>query len=134
MARRASSQLNPGIIVAIVAVVAVAVFAGKLLLGKKSESFGNVARLDMEELLQNGNQLRGNEYVVEGQVDEKLQWTPDRGQFVSLRVETPGGDEFIGIEIPQEFNDLNIATKQKYAFRVKFRQGGIAVATGVNRL
>jgi hypothetical protein len=54
--------------------------------------------------------------------------------LVSLRVNTPGGDEFIGIEIPAEFNKLNIDTRQKYAFRVKFRQGGIAVATGVNRL
>ena len=134
MARRASSKLNPGIIVAIVAAIAVAIFAGKLLLGKKSESFANVSKLDMDELLENGNQLRGNEYVFEGQIDEKLQWTTDRGQLVSVRVETPGGEEFIGIEIPQEFHNLNIDTKQKYAFRVKFRQGGIAVATGVNRL
>jgi hypothetical protein len=49
-------------------------------------------------------------------------------------VSAPGGDEFVGIEIPQNFNKLNIDTKQKYTFRVKFRQGGIAVATGVDRL
>lgn len=134
MARRASSKLNPGIIVAIVAALAVAVFAGKLMLGKKTESFGNINTLDIGEFLENGNQLRGNEYVVQGQIDEKLQWTTDRGQLVSLRVETAGGDEFLPIEIPQEFNRLNIDTKQKYAFRVKFRQSGIAVATGVNRL
>jgi hypothetical protein len=51
-----------------------------------------------------------------------------------VRVNTPGGEEFVGIEIPAEFSKLNIDTKQKYAFRVKFRQGGIPVATGVNRL
>ena len=78
--------------------------------------------------------LRGNSYVIEGQIDEKLQWTTDNGQLVSVRVETPGGDEFVGIEIPQEFNKLNIDTRQKYVFRVKFRQGGIPVATGINRL
>ena len=38
------------------------------------------------------------------------------------------------VEIPSRFNDMNISVKQKYAFRVEFRQGGIAVATGVNRL
>ena len=86
------------------------------------------------ELLDNGNSLRGNEYVIEGQIEEKLQWTTDRGQLVSVRVDTGSDDEFVGIEIPQEFNKLNIDTKQKYAFRVKFRQGGIPVATGVNRL
>ncbi|MEI8038130.1 MAG: hypothetical protein WCJ14_07040 [Verrucomicrobiota bacterium] len=134
MARRASSHLNPGILLGAAAAVAVAIFAGKSLLGKKSSSLGDVAVLAVSELLENGNSLRGNEYLVQGQIDEKLQWTTDRGQLVSVRIETPGGDEFIGIEIPPEFSKLNIDTKQKYAFRVKFRQGGIAVASGVNRL
>lgn len=134
MARRASSRINPGVIISAVVGIGVAIFAGKSLLSKKTTSFGNINEIEIEELLENGNQLRGNEYVVQGQIDEKLQWTTDRGQLVSLRVETPGGDQFIGIEIPQEFNKLNIDTKQKYAFRVKFRQGGVAVATGINRL
>lgn len=134
MARRASSKLHPGIIIGAIAAIVVAVVAGKSLLGTKSASFGEVAKLSVEELLENGNSLRGNEYVIEGQIDEKLQWTSDRGQLVSVKVEAPGGDQYVGIEIPREFNKLNIDTKQKYAFRVKFRQGGIPVATGVNRL
>jgi hypothetical protein len=134
MARRASSQLHPGVIIGAIAGIAVAVIAGKSLLGKPSASFGNIPKLSMEEYLENGNMLRGNEYVVEGQIDEKLQWTTGRGQLVSLKVNTPGGDEYVGIEIPQEFNKLNIDSKQKYAFRVKFRQEGIPVATGINRL
>src|SRR6478672_2326175 len=125
MARRASSSLHPGIIIGAIAALAVAVFAGKSLLGKKTAGFGDVASLQIDELLENGNSLRGNEYVVEGQIDEKLQWTTSRGQLVSVRVESPGGDKFVGVEIPPEFNRLNIDAKQKYAFRVKFKQGGI---------
>jgi hypothetical protein len=134
MARRASSKIHPGVIIGALAAILVAVIAGKSLLGKKTASFGDVATLQIDELLENGNSLRGNEYVIEGQIDEKLQWTTDRGQLVSVRVEAPGGDKFVGIEIPPEYNKLNIDTKQKYAFRVKFKQGGIPVATGVNRL
>ncbi len=134
MARRASSQLHPGIIIGAIAAIGVAIIAGKSLISKKSSSFGDVAKLGIDELLENGNSLQGNDYVIEGQIDEKLQWTTDRGQLVSVRVEAAGGDEFVGIEIPQEFNKLNINVKQKYAFRVKFRRGGIPVATGVNRL
>ncbi len=134
MARRASSKLHPGIIIGAVVAIVLAVIAGKSLIGKKPSTFGEVAKLSVDELLENGNSLRGNEYVIEGQIDEKLQWTTDRGQLVSVKVETPGGGEFVGIEIPTEFSKLNIDTKQKYAFRVKFRQGGIPVATGVNRL
>ncbi len=134
MARRASSSLHPGIIIGAIAAIVVAVFAGKSMLGKKAAGFGDVAALQVDELLENGNSLRGNEYVVEGQIDEKLQWTTSRGQLVSVRVEAPGGDKFVGIEIPPEYNKLNIDTKQKYSFRVKFKQGGIPVATGINRL
>jgi hypothetical protein len=134
MARRASSSLHPGLVLGIVAAVVVAVIAGKSLLGKKTPAFSNTDKLRVEDLLENGNSLRGNEYVVQGEIDEKLQWTSDRGQLVSVKVETPAGEEFVGIEIPQQFNKLNIDSKQKYSFRVKFRQGGIAVATDVTRL
>lgn len=134
MARRASSSLHPGLIMASILGIVCIVIAGKFLLGRPSASFGDVAKLDMAELLENGNSLRGNEYMVEGQIDEKLQWTADRGQLVSLKVTTAGGSDFIAIEIPDQFNKLNIDSKQKYAFRVKFRQGGIAVATAVTRL
>jgi len=134
MARRASSSLHPGFIIGGIAAIVVTVISGKMLIGKKSAGFGDVAKLSVDELLENGNSLRGNEYVIEGQIDEKLQWTTSRGQLVSVKIETPRGDEFVGIEIPDKFNNLNIDAKQKYAFRVKFKQGGIAVATGVNRL
>jgi hypothetical protein len=133
MARRASSKIHPGIILGAVAAVVVAIIAGKSFLGQKSNGFGQTAALQVNELLENGNSLRGNEYVIEGQIDEKLQWTSDRGQLVSVRVSANGGDEFIGIEIPPLFQKLNLEAKQKYAFLVKFKEGGIPVASGVNR-
>jgi hypothetical protein len=78
--------------------------------------------------------MRGNEYVLEGKIDEKLRWTPERGQLVSVRVEDGDDSEVIGIEIPPEFNHLNIEREQRYAFKVRIRQGGIPVATAVERL
>ena len=134
MARRASSSLHPGIILGIIAVIVIAVIAGKSFLGKKSSSLGDVEKLHVSDVLENGNSLRGNEYLVEGKVDRKLRWTTSNGQVVSVRVNTPAGDELIGVEIPSAFNNLNIEREQKYAFRVKVRQGGIPVATAVNRL
>jgi hypothetical protein len=140
MSRRASSSLHPGVLFGLVAAIAAIFMFGKSFLsgssplGKKTGSFENVEALNVQELLENGNSLRGNEYVIDGQIDEKLQWTSDRGQFVSVRVDTPGGPEFVGIRIPAEFTKLNIETKQKYSFKVSFQEGGIAVATGVSRL
>ena len=133
MARRASSRPNPAILLGVAAAIAVAVFAGKMLLGEKSEPFSEVKALDMRDLLENGNSLRDNEYSVTGLVDEKL-WPQGRGQLISLRVETPGGDEFVAIEIPENLSSRNIEMRQRYAFRVRFREGGIAVATDIHRL
>ena len=133
MARRASSRPNPAILLGVAAAIAVAVFAGKMLLGEKSEPFSEVKALDMRDLLENGNSLRDYEYSVTGLVDEKL-WPQGRGQLISLRVETPGGDEFVAIEIPENLSSRNIEMRQRYAFRVRFREGGIAVATDIHRL
>lgn len=134
MARRASSKIHPGIIIGVLAFIVGAVLVGRWMGSQKTTAFPAGKELNIEQFLENGNMLSGNEYTLQGEIDEKLQWTSTRGQLVSVRVNTPGGDEFIGIEIPQEFNKLNIDTKQKYHFRVKFRRGGIAVATGIERL
>ena len=112
----------------------VAIVAGQSLFKHKKPSFGDVSALNIDDFLENGNSLRGNEYSIEGKIDEKLRWTPSRGQIISLRVATKGGDELIGIEIPPNFNNLNVEREQRYAMRVKVRQGGIPVATAVNRL
>lgn len=134
MPRRASSSIHPGIIgVAVVALVLL-IMGGRILIGDKSSSLGNLPALDVQQMLENANSMRGNEYLVDGQVNEKLLWTPDRGQFISLRVDSPGGEEVIGVEIPPEFDNLNIETRQNYSIRVRIRDGGIPVATGINRL
>ncbi|MFK7850348.1 MAG: hypothetical protein AB8D78_05155 [Akkermansiaceae bacterium] len=134
MARRASSSTNPALIVGIAVGVAAVIFGGKILLSKKSESFSDVTKLEVQDLLDNGNSLRGNEYVIEGKIDEKLRWTSANGQVVSIRVESSGGEEIIPIHIPDEFSKMNIEREQRYAFKVEFEQGGIPVATGVSRL
>lgn len=134
MARRASSSTNPVLIVGIVIAVVAVIFGGKLLLTKKSESFSDVTPLTVQDLLDNGNSLRGNEYVIEGKIDEKLRWTPSKGQIVSIRVKSSGGEEIIPVQIPDRFSKLNIEREQRYAFKVEFEQGGIPVAVDISRL
>lgn len=133
MPRRASSGINPGLLIGVAVAIAAIFFGGKMLLGGKSETSLKGSELDMAVVEENANSLRGNEYVVEGTIDDQILWTPDRGQVVSLKVDTPGGDKFLGIEIPPGLTDTNIEREQSYAFRVSFRQGGIAVAEEVTR-
>src|SRR5690606_6529093 len=125
MARRASSNIHPGIIIGAAAAIVIAIFAGKSLLGKKSASFADAPPLGVEEFLENGNSLRDSEYVVEGQIDEKFFRTANRSQVVSLRVSTSGDDKFVPIEITPEFTSMNIERQQRYSFKVRIRDGGI---------
>lgn len=134
MARRASSSFHPVWIIACVVGLILIGIAGKSWFSQKAVGFTGVKPLVLQDLLDNGNSLRGNEYSVKGEVDEKLQWTSGRGQVVSVKVRTDSGDSYLGIEVPPEFSKLNIEIKQSYHFRVKFRQGGIAVATDIQRL
>ncbi len=134
MARRASSSTNPTLIIGIAVAVAVAIFAGKFLLTKKSASFSDANPLVVQDLLDNGNSLRNNEYVIEGKIDERFFRASNSASVVSVRVKSDSGDEIIPVKIPSDFNNVNIEREQRYAFKVRFEQGGIPVVTAVNRL
>ncbi|GAA5481342.1 hypothetical protein [Haloferula sargassicola] len=135
MPRRASSGPKPALIVGVVALLVAAFFGGKLLLGGRSAASDlDGAPLDMAQVEENANALRGNSYVVNGKVDGKLTWTVDRGQLISLQVGQDATPKFLGIEIPANLSDINIERGRDYAFRVRFRDGGIAVAEEIQPL
>jgi len=131
MARRASSQMNLGTVGGIAAAVVALVVVGGFAVSRKPAGFDNLPELQISQFLDNANSLRGNEYRVSGKVSEKLRWTPDRGQVISLEVGEAGRTELLPIEIPAQYSSLNIEREQRYSFKVKFREGGIPVATGV---
>ena len=132
MGRRASSSLNSAAIIGIIAVVAILVGVGALTLKKKGKTFNDVALLQIEEALQSANSLRGNEYRIEGKVDSR--WVRDTGEGLSLMVEDDGQTKYLFIMIPPEVSHVNIEREQRYAFKIKFGEGGVAIATDVKRL
>lgn len=134
MARRASSSTNPILILGIAVAVIAAIFAGKFLTSKKSESFSDVNALAIDDLLENGNSLRNNEYLIEGRIDERFFRDNNTSSVVSVRIKADSGEEIVPVMIPSKFNNLNIEREQRYAFKVKFEQGGIPVATDISRL
>ena len=134
MARRASSSTNPALIIGIVVAVIAVIFGGKFLMSKKKESFTGVNPLAVQDLLDNGNSLRNNEYLIEGKIDERFFRDGNTSSVVSVRVKAESGEEIVPVMIPAKFNKLNIEREQRYAFKVRFEQGGIPVATDISRL
>jgi hypothetical protein len=128
--------MNLGTIAGIALAVVVLVVAGAFFLRSTGggKSFADLPELQVGQFLDNANSLRGNEYRVSGKISEKLRWTPDRGQVISLEVGEVGRTELLPIEIPAQYSSLNIEREQRYSFKVKFREGGIPVATGVERM
>ena len=133
MARRASSGIKPGLLIGIAALVAVAFFGGKAFLGKQKDTYSNMATINMSDVM-DGVSLRDNEYVVEGTVDEKFFQPDNPNQVVSLKINSPTGEQYLGVEIPAKLTNFNIERAQRYRMKVRIREAGIAVATGINPL
>lgn len=134
MARRASSSTNPALLIGIAVAVIAVIFGGKFLMSKKKESFSDANPLVVQDLLDNGNSLRNNEYMIEGKIDERFFRDGNTSSVVSVRVKSDSGEEVVPVMIPEKFNNLNIEREQRYAFKVRFEQGGIPVATAISRL
>ncbi|RYD57749.1 MAG: hypothetical protein EOP83_21030 [Verrucomicrobiaceae bacterium] len=133
MARRASSGIKPGLLIGTAACVAILFFGGKAFLGKQKDAFSNMSSISMSDVM-DGVSLRDNEYVVEGIVDEKFFHGDNPNQVVSLKVNSPSGDQFLGVEIPANLTKFNIERAQRYRIKVRIREAGIAIATGINPL
>jgi hypothetical protein len=134
MARRASSSTNPILIIGLVVAVVALIFGGKLFMSKKKKSFTDVNLLAVQDLLDNGNSLRNNEYLIEGKIDERFFRDGNTSSVVSVRMKAESSEEIVPVVIPAKFNKLNIEREQRYAFKVRFEQGGIPVATDISRL
>ena len=132
MGRRASSSINTAAIVGIIAAIAILVGLGFLLFNRKGEAFSDLAPLQVTEAMENGNSLRGNEYRVEGKLIAR--WPRDTGAVVELLVEQPGATEHFPIVVPSGISQVNFEREQRYAFKIKFGEGGVAIATDVERL
>lgn len=133
MSRRASSGINPALLLGGVVVVAAVFFGGKALLTKKSKGFEGLPVLSMDDYKQSGgNALRGNEYVIEGTVEE--QRVNDVGRVVFLKVKSSGADEYVPVKIPTDLSVQNIEREQRYSFKVRIEKQGIPVAVAVSHL
>jgi hypothetical protein len=132
MPRRASSGINAPALIGIGVVVVVLAVAAFLALRKPADSFADAPQLRMSDFLDNGNSMRGMEYRVEGKVQSR--YPRDEGTGLSLEVEEDGNTEYLFIVVPRELETLNISREQQYAFKIRFEEGGIAVATAVKPL
>ena len=61
-------------------------------------------------------------------------WPREEGAVVEILVEETGKSTHFPIIVPANVSSVNFEREQRYAFKIKFGDGGVAIATDVKRL
>ena len=131
MPRRAQKGINP-MLVAFTAIIIVVVFATILFFLKSQKgSLRSLTNLDVNEYIKEGSTLLGTQGIVSGTINEKLRWTGDRGEVVSLRVDTI--NQLIPILIPPDLSSTNIAIGDRFTINVKVSTNEVLIAKEIIR-
>jgi len=94
---------------------------------QSDESFPVSAYLDAPDNLQ------GNRYTLEAEIDAQLQWKEGVGRLLSVR---PLGQETatrLPVFIADSLN-ANLMVAQRYRFELTVRRGGLLYVTALNKL
>ena len=115
MARRAQKGINKILIALSALVITGAGFLIVYLVGGHDDSMRTVSPLNISDYINKATELAGTEGTVTGVVAEKLRWTPDRGEMISVAVNLEknsvhGSDapETAAFEISYFFNQIEI--------------------------
>ncbi len=131
MPRRAQKGINP-MLVAFTAIIIVVVFMTILFFLKSQKgSLRSITNLDVNEYIKEGSTLLGTQGIVSGTINEKLRWTGDRGEVISLRVE--GINQLIPILIPPDLSSTNIAIGDRFTINVEVSSNEVLIAKEIIR-
>ena len=95
------------------------------------KSLRAVNQFNVNDYIKEGSTLLGNEGIVTGTINEKLRWTAQRGEVISLRVENI--NQLIPVLIPPSFKDTNIAIGDRFTFRIEVGAAEVLTAKEIIR-
>lgn len=131
MSRRAQKGINP-MIIALTGIIIALIFVTIIFLLKtQKNSIRSVNKFNVNDYIKEGSTLLGTEGIVTGTVNEKLRWTANRGEVISLRVEEI--NQLIPILIPPSFTDLNISIGDRFTFRIEVGNSEVLTAKEIIR-
>ena len=131
MSRRAQKGINP-MIIALTGIIIALIFVTIIFLLKtQKNSIRSVNKFNVNDYIKEGSTLLGTEGIVTGTVNEKLRWTTNRGEVISLRVEEI--NQLIPILIPPTFRELNISIGDRFTFRIEVGNSEVLTAKEIIR-
>jgi hypothetical protein len=84
--------------------------------------------------LDSPDNLQGNRYTLEAEIDAQLQWREGTGRLLSVR---PLGTEPAATRLPVFIADsleANLMVAQRYRFELTVRHGGLLYVTALRKL
>lgn len=72
----------------------------------------------------------GNRYVIDGQIDAQLQWDPDAGRLIAVRM--ADGDR-IPVLAKDSFRE-NLSVGQRYRMEILIDEGGLISLESIEKL
>ena len=131
MPRRAQKGVNPMIMVLTAMIMIIISVTVIFLLKSQKKSLRAVNQFNVNDYIKEGSTLLGNEGIVTGTINEKLRWTAQRGEVISLRVENI--NQLIPVLIPPSFKDTNIAIGDRFTFRIEVGAAEVLTAKEIIR-
>lgn len=130
---KSSGNISNYILIGIVVIAAL--IAGKYFLNQRSQHFADITELSISDLKNNANSLSGNSYRISGKISEKLKWTSNKGQILSLSVEHSQNESgIIPIMVPANISSINLERGQSYIFKIEVNREGLPIAADVKAL
>ena len=133
MARRAQKGINKLIIALFAVIVSGAGFLIVKIIGSPKDTMRTVTQLNVSDYIKEGTTLAGTEGIVTGVVAEKLRWTADRGERISVAVNLDKNQELIPIMVPPKFKNVNIARGDKFTFKVEVGKEQLLITKDLKR-
>ncbi len=126
MSRRAQSGVRPNHWLGLIAILAFVGGGGFFLMNRTSDPMTGTTELSASEFMENATALSGNEYKVEGVVDDRLDnWRSADGRLFSLQISDGSGHTFVPVWVPPDYKGANIQRRQRYIFKVRVLETGV---------
>lgn len=126
MSRRAQSGVRPTHWLGLIAILAVVGVVGFILMNRTIDPMTGITELSASEFMENATALSGNEYKVEGIVDDRLDnWRSADGRLFSLQVNDGSGNTYLPVWVPPDYTGANIQRRQRYIFKVSVMETGV---------
>lgn len=126
MSRRAQSGVRPAHWLGLLGILAVIGGGGYALMNRTTDPMTGVTDLSASEFMENATALSGNEYKVEGIVDDRLDnWRSTDGRLFSVQVTDGSGNTFVPVWVPPGYKGANIQRGQRYILKVRVLETGV---------